>query len=83
MQDAKGFCYTRVPIAISIKRENFPIFEKKEEIIPPRTGLERKAPVLVETAGRATLAIVFKYFQIVDLLMNFFGKINVRIGQDL
>ena len=35
------------------------------------------------TASKATLAIVFKYFQVVDLLMNFFGKINVRIGSDL
>lgn len=39
--------------------------------------------MIIETASRATIAIVFKYFQIVDLLMNFFAKINIKIGQKL
>lgn len=32
------------------------------------------------SASGATIAIVVKYFAIVDLLTNFFGKVNVKLG---
>lgn len=37
----------------------------------------------VEDIGKVTLAVIIKYFQVVDLLINFVDKINVDIGPDL
>lgn len=83
MREEKGFCYSRVPISFSIKRQPSPILNITIDAAPIIPDQKKEAPPIIETAGRATLAIVFKYFQIVDLLMNFFGKVNVQIGQDL
>lgn len=38
-----------------------------------------KAPFLI----KASFAIILKYFAIVDLLMDFFGKVNVRLSKRL
>lgn len=40
-------------------------------------------PSLILTTGKASLAVIFKYFNTVDLLMNFFAKINVELGSEL
>lgn len=51
----------------------------------PKTAQSTSKPTknAIETAGSAILAIFFKYFQVVDLLMNFFSKINLEVGEDL
>lgn len=34
-------------------------------------------------AAKTSFAVLLKYFQIVDFLMNFFNKVNVELGSEL
>lgn len=68
---------------IQIKGEDVLIPIQKEVQQPPKDPNPIALPTPILTTGLATLAVVFKYFNTVDLLMNFFSKINVDMGQRL
>ena len=53
--------------------------EAKQITKPTPIQKQAQAPFLI----KASFAIILKYFAIVDLLMDFFGKVNVRLSRRL
>lgn len=79
-----SFCLRKNPIFFAIDWLDFTDLEKADQL--PAKQIEFQyapQPTALETLGQATVSIIFKYFSIVDLLMNFFNAINVDVGSEL
>lgn len=77
------YCVKQDKIVIPLTRDTIKtpvkLIQQPENLIE----LQIVVPGALKTATKATVAIIFKYFQVVDLLMNFFSKINVELGKNL
>lgn len=81
--DSLTFCFRNQDVAIEIDRTNFKELERTPQPNPGDSKQLRPVRSILQTASKATVAVALKYFQVVDLLMNFFGKVNIEIGESL
>lgn len=90
--DENGFEYSRMminqtQILMKIGKDEDKIREVVKPQAPTTPQVEKKVSLSplngLETAGQVTIALIIKYFQVVDLLTNFFGKINIELGDRL